>query len=133
MYMCRSGCLRETDKVLLLTDDRLELRLVYRVRRDMQNTTLVLMIRRELTDLFTSFDIDVSPQLHELRKAGLYQSKVILPHKFLKAGRYSLTIAAGRPMVGDIDRHDEALSFEIEEAVPDFATNSRAKIRSGEM
>ena len=50
-----------------------------------------------------------------------------MPNKLLAPGRYSVYIAAGRPGIGPIVRHEDCLFFELKAFVDDLTHMSHSR------
>ena len=111
--------------------DTLELVIEYVVRESVHGACVGVRIDREAIPVFASWDTDESPSLNEDRSPGQYRARIPLPQRLLKAGRYSVSVSAGRSKIGPIDSHDDAISFEIEELAEDFTHFSYGRNRSG--
>jgi lipopolysaccharide transport system ATP-binding protein len=111
--------------------DEIAIEVSFRVRQDMKGSMIMLSVYREGTLIFNSFDTDLDKKTFELRKAGDYVSKIVLPKHLFAAGRYSVSVGSGWPYLGAIDSHPEAVTFEIEELSEDTSHQSYAKHRGG--
>lgn len=111
--------------------DEIAVEAKFRVRQDMKGSIMMMSVYREGTLIFNSFDTDLDKKTFELRKAGDYVSKIILPKHLLAAGRYSISVSSGWPYLGAIDSHPDVVAFEIEELSEDMTHQSYAKHRGG--
>ena len=111
--------------------DSLEVQITYSVHQPCSGINLSLTLSRDGVPLVNSFDIESEPQLFGRREPGNYSVRALLPARFLKAGRYNLSVDAGRTSVGTIDHHPEALSFEVEETCEDTTHKGYARHRPG--
>jgi lipopolysaccharide transport system ATP-binding protein len=112
--------------------DELDIRVSYELMQDTRGLNLALCLMRNGSPLLLSFDTDLSPDLQDLRKKGVYEAKVRLP-RILKAGRYSINVDLGTTGIGVIDKREDALMFEIEELGVDFSQKSYEASRAGEI
>ena len=102
-------------------NDEMEVRITYRINRDLKNSHVSLIVKKSDTALFTTFDTDLSQELAGTRSPGLYLARVKLPRKFLKPGNYTLWLSSQRKGVGMIDRKGDILSFQISELRDEFS------------
>jgi lipopolysaccharide transport system ATP-binding protein len=112
--------------------DELDIRVSYELTQDTRGLNLALCVMRNGSPLLLSFDTDLSPDLQDLRKKGVYEAKARLP-RILKAGRYSINVDLGIIGMGVIDKREDALMFEIEELGVDFSQKSYEASRAGEI
>jgi lipopolysaccharide transport system ATP-binding protein len=104
--------------------DRLFLHLKYRVNNNFRGMNIMILGKRNGTDLFCSYDIDSLPHLVEGRTIGDYYYVIEFPYNFLKAGRYSITLGTGMMGHEAYEQYDDIIVFEIKEI-------SRSCIRNG--
>src|SRR5262249_14312557 len=71
--------------------DELDIHVSYELTQDTRGLNLAVCVTRNGSPLLLSFDTDLSPDLHDLRKKGVYEAKARLP-RILKAGRYSINV-----------------------------------------
>jgi lipopolysaccharide transport system ATP-binding protein len=93
--------------------DPIEIAVEYEVRRPLNNLAISLNLARNMVDVFHTFDTDGLPEV-PAKQPGRYVATHRLPPRFLKAGLFTVTPAAGTPSTC-YDLIDGALSFEIEE------------------
>ena len=102
-------------------NDEIEVRITYRINRELKNIRITLIVKRSDTPLFTTFDTDLSQELLGKRCPGLYMARVRLPRKLLKPGNYTLYLNSYKYGVGSIDRKGDVLSFQISELRDEFS------------
>ena len=83
------------------------------VRERLSGSNLSITVSRDGFGIFHSFDTDLSPEYSESRAEGLYRAKVPLPAGLLAPGTYTVTVDTGITSVTSIDRHPDAVSFEV--------------------
>ena len=118
---------------LLDIEDPLEVHIGHSVHRDIEGTNLGLILQREGTPVFCSFDLDTQPERFEQRRAGRYVARVALPHRLLKAGRYTITVGVGHTATGPIDLKSDAVGFELLETSADTTLRGYARARPGQI
>ncbi len=115
------------DSSILDVSDPLVVQIDYTVKHDIRGTNISFALSREDVVLFRSWDVDRTPDLMEMRRAGDYVARLKLPELFLASGLFRVYVAAGRPGIGPIVRHDHCLSFEIESVTQDLAHKSHSR------
>lgn len=118
---------------LLDIEDLLEVHIGHSVHRDIEGTNLGLIVQREGTPVFCSFDIDTQPERFERRRAGRYVARVALPRRLLKAGLYTITVGVGHTATGPIDLKPDAVGFELLETSADTTLRGYARTRPGQI
>jgi lipopolysaccharide transport system ATP-binding protein len=111
--------------------DPLTVSIDYRVTQLCSGINLALTISREGIPLINSFDIEAEPTLFERREAGSYSVTATVPARLLKAGRYSLSVDAGRTSIGSLDHKPDALAFEVDDSCEDTTHKGYARYRQG--
>jgi lipopolysaccharide transport system ATP-binding protein len=94
-------------------DEEIRFRIIYRVNADISGSTVVLNIcTAEAQSLWAVSDIDMFPDLYEMRKKGVWVYECIAPAKILRPGRFlaALGSAGGH---GQYFHHPELFAFEI--------------------
>ncbi len=104
------------------TEEEMVLTITYRLRTRMNGVLLAAQLARNFTDIVYSYDTDDLDDV-PVREAGLYKSHMRIPGHFLKAGHYSVRVAAGAPNLLLAD-HPGVVQFDIEELSQNF--NERA-------
>ena len=90
--------------------------ITYRVKVRLQGLVIAVIVSRNRTELFYTFDTDEASEASRrpIHKPGLYQSQYRIPKMFLKAGNYSVRINTGLPR-RLIQSLEPALCFVVEE------------------
>jgi len=104
-------------------DDDVELTIKYNVKRDLQGTNIYVGFDHKGVNIFNFWDIDYDKNLFLMRNRGLYTLKVLVPNNFLNLGQWTISVDAGRPGIGTIDKQHHCLHFLIENYSKDM-TNS---------
>jgi lipopolysaccharide transport system ATP-binding protein len=125
----------KSDTEELDISDPIEIQIHYRVRQKISGSNLSLAVNRDGVVVFRSWDIDHEPQLYEFREQGEYYASIKLPIQLLAPGRYSVYLAAGRPGIGAIVKHEDCLFFELKAFTDDLShkSNSRGGIIAPEL
>ncbi len=103
----------------------------YQVHKIIKGSNVALLISRNGTDVFCSFDTDTHPDQLEQRVPGTYRYRVVLPAHLLKAGFYSVHLDTGIINRGAVDRHRDVVSFRIEDVNEDTSSKGYAEHRPG--
>ena len=103
----------------------------YQVHKIIRGSNVALLISRNGTDVFCSFDTDSHPDRLEQRVPGTYRYSVVLPANLLKAGPYSVHLDTGIINRGPVDKHRDVVSFRIEELSEDTTYKGYAEHRPG--
>ena len=128
------GCVTDAsnqlqDRFDIFTQIKIELE--YKVRSPIRGAAVYLILERNGTTLFQSFDTDTDASRWETRQPGTYRSCISLPCPLLKSGHYSITCGTVIPNVAVLQRIEGALEFEVEfQSIPS-ASLSYAEKRSG--
>ncbi|WP_029905980.1 ABC transporter ATP-binding protein [Prevotella sp. 10(H)] len=102
-------------------NDTLRIKIKYTVHRDIRGTNLSFSLNKDAALLFRSWDIDSDKDLYEMRKAGDYETELVLPD-LLNIGTYSITIACGIVGVGPIQILEDIIVFDIDNIIQDGLT-----------
>jgi lipopolysaccharide transport system ATP-binding protein len=113
------------------TRSKICLDIQYQVYRPVVGGNLAIVVSRNGTDLLSSFDTDTNPMLLTQRSPGIYRYQVHLPTQYLKAGLYSVHLDTGIINRGAIERHQDAVTFTIEEITEDTSLKGYAEHRAG--
>jgi len=112
---------------ILDISDQLSVGLVYQVKEDIKGTNISVSLLRDGVALFRSWDIDKNQQVFDIRKKGTYHARIALPERLLSPGYYTITVSAGRPGVGVIDKHEDCIAFELENYSTDTTHKSLSR------
>jgi len=94
-------------------DEEIRFRITYRVNADISGSTLGLNIcTAEAQSLWAASDIDIFPDLYEMRKKGLWIYDCIAPAQILRPGRYLVALGSAGGH-GQYYHHPELFAFEI--------------------
>ena len=89
------------------------LEIEFRVREPLTGSNLSITVSRDGFPIFNSFDTDLSPESSQSRPAGSYRATVTLPSGLLAPGTYTVSVSTGFTSVAALDRHLDAVSFEV--------------------
>lgn len=95
-------------------NDNIEITIKYKVLHDVRGTNIYIGLDHNGTNIIKIFDIDYDRDLYSIRKQGLYCIKIEIPKTFLNIGQWSISVDAGRPGIGTIDKHHNCLNFLVE-------------------
>jgi len=109
--------------------DEVVLNIHYKVRLPLEGLQVVLVLLRNMNEVFCSFDTDALDSL-PTREPGSYRAQCRLPGMFLKAGNYSVRLAIGTPdrLMAEIE---SALTFDVEELSQNTYNKGYRKERIG--
>lgn len=108
--------------------DQTHIRIDYAVRGKLQGSNLSVTVSREGSEIFNSFDIDLSPDLFEDRPAGHFRAFVPIPRGLLGPGIYTISAATGMmTSIGGIDIHRDVVSFEVTSHQEDISHKSYSR------
>lgn len=123
----------KTDNVPETTFDLNEdisIQLEYEVHEPLETLQAALLFRRNMLDLFSTFDTDGFDQALVRREPGKYRATLRLPGRFLKAGGYSVTAYLGT--ISDLLLEvPDAAQFTIEEITENTAYRGYKRERLG--
>jgi len=103
----------------------------YRVVHSLRGANLALILSRNGTELFCSFDTDSYPDKLEERLPGVYTYRVKLPQRLLKAGTYSVTLTTGLVNRHTFEIFRDALLFNIDALSEDTSFRGYSERRPG--
>jgi len=112
-------------------NDPVHLSVRYAVHDPMRGMNVCLILHRNGMPLLCSLDTDAFPAKLESREAGVFSYSVKIPPRFLKAGIYSLSVDTGKTNQGLFEKHNDVVSFQVEELTEDTAFRGYAENRLG--
>lgn len=111
----------------------LTFKLEYAINLPNSGINWAVQIMRDGVPIATTFDTDNHPELLERRVEGVYEARLTIPEMTLKAGLYTLSVFAGQTNHGTIAKHEDILSFVIEEPADAIILKSYSQNRPGVM
>ena len=112
-------------------NDDIIISIIFRLKVKIRDLHLAIIVSRNMTDLFYSFDTDADDNgLLAFREPGLFQAKYKIPRMFLKAGSYSVRITSG-VTAQCFQNLENALHFQIEEISVNTQMKGYRKDRQG--
>lgn len=112
-------------------NENINIKLDYILNKNSNEITVGVAIRREIYDVFNSFDCDDLSNFIE-RDSGKYESTIKIPKMFLKAGNYSIDLTLREGIsTRTIQVLEAAINFNIEEGTFDLKYKGYRKERSG--
>ena len=107
------------------------IRVRYRVRQRLAGFQLTATLARNMVDIVHAFDTDELDEI-PIRDPGVYEATYRIPPMFLKAGAYTVRIAAGTP-AELLQSFDAALVFDIDELSVNTHSRSYRRDRPGQV
>jgi lipopolysaccharide transport system ATP-binding protein len=89
----------------------------YRVAADITGSNVGLSLKRDGTVLFSSWDCDTNNEPWQMRRAGDYSTRILLPSAFLCPGEYTVSLEAGQPGLNFHLQHNDCLTVELEKSI----------------
>lgn len=102
----------KTDDQLIDMSDEIKVNIIYFIKDDLHHTNMCLSLYKEGILLFHTWDVDNSCEIEKIRKKGFHEVTLSLP-KILLPGIYVLSVNIGRPNIGEIQKKEECIQFEI--------------------
>jgi len=103
----------------------------YRVTEKLKNSNLMILLSRNGTEVFCSFDTDAHPARLRGRSPGTHSYRVRLPRRLLKAGFYTVTVGTGVINQMSFETVSDAIAFQIEELSEDTSWRGCHETRPG--
>lgn len=97
-------------------DQPFRVRVEYDINEQVQGVHAICVFRtNDGTAIFSTGDADTAPGRRDTREPGRYQGEFAVPASVLGDGKYSITVSLGIPYQMVYDRHEDIVSFAIED------------------
>ncbi len=119
------------EKIIYDLGEKVYLNVDYLVRSPLRNTNFCLVIKRNGIEILCSFDSDNNEQNLNKLEPGNFSYLIDLSSDIFKAGTYTLSIDIGMIGIGIIEKHEDVLSFSINELTEETSNKGYNENRVG--